>query len=183
MFNTILKWFMPIRLYGGSGGGTQTQVHELPAWRNLTQNLLTSGMNAINRPVQEYKACAWRRRTWTSRQRLDGRGRALGGSPVETAARQQNYATQEGNSAPTAQSELRRRRSTPMRRAWVAAMPPALLRSWIPLRRAGARSDLRDTNKRSGRTSRISATRSARWRISINSGAREWVRKIGRKSG
>ncbi len=99
MFN-ILRWFLPpvLSLSGGGGGGTQTQVRELPSWAQpYAENLLSSGMNAINQPQQEYAGMRVAPQNMWQQAALSGTaGRALSGAPDEMAARQQNIATQEG---------------------------------------------------------------------------------------
>jgi hypothetical protein len=99
MFN-LLKWFLPpvLSFGGGGGGGTQTQVRELPAWAQpYAENLLSSGMNAINQPVQAYEGMRVAPQNAWQQAALSGvAGRALSGAPDEIAARQQNLATQSG---------------------------------------------------------------------------------------
>jgi hypothetical protein len=84
---------------GNSSGGTQTQVKDLPAWAQpYAENLLTSGMNAINQPVQNYQGMRVAPTNAYQQAGLEmAAGRALSGSPVEDAAQQQNYATQQGD--------------------------------------------------------------------------------------
>jgi hypothetical protein len=96
---TLLNWFLPIRLHslGGGGGGTQTQVKELPAWAQpYAENLLSTGMSAINEGVQPYGGMRVAPQNQNQQAALAMvKGRAAG-SPGEIAARQQNYATQAG---------------------------------------------------------------------------------------
>jgi hypothetical protein len=98
LFN--LRWFLPLRLSlgGGGGGGTQTQVKELPSWAQpYAENLLSSGMSAINQPVQAYEGMRVApQNQWTQAALSGTAGRALSGAPDEIAARQQNLATQSG---------------------------------------------------------------------------------------
>jgi len=88
---------------GSSGGGgsdnvTQTQVKEMPAWAQpYAQDLLGSGMNAINQPVQPFQGMRVAPMNQAQQVGLSMiKGRALSGSPDETAARQQATATAQG---------------------------------------------------------------------------------------
>ena len=83
---------------GDSGGGTQTQVKELPAWAQpYAENLLQTGMQAINQPPQTYTGMRVApQNAWQQEGLSMAAGRALSGSPDEIAARQQNTATQSG---------------------------------------------------------------------------------------
>jgi hypothetical protein len=82
----------------GGGGGTQTQVKELPAWAQpYAENLLQSGMQAIDQPPQTYTGMRIApQNAWQQEGMAMTAGRALSGSPDEIAARQQNLATQTG---------------------------------------------------------------------------------------
>lgn len=85
---------------GGGGGGDQTvtQVKEMPAWAQpYAENLLQSGMQAIETPVQEYQGMRVAPlNAWQQQGMSMAAGRALSGAPDEIAARQQNLATQTG---------------------------------------------------------------------------------------
>ena len=83
---------------GGSGSQTVTQVKEMPAWAQpYAQNLLESGMQAIEVPVQEYQGMRVApQNAWQQQAMSMAAGRALSGAPDEIAARQQNLATQTG---------------------------------------------------------------------------------------
>ena len=83
---------------GGSGGGTQTQVRELPAWAQpYAENLLQTGMGAVNQPMQPYQGMRVAPMNQAQQVGLSMiQGRALSGSPDETAARQQATATAQG---------------------------------------------------------------------------------------
>jgi hypothetical protein len=84
----------------GKGGGdsTVTQVKEMPAWAQpYAENLLQSGMQAINQPPLEFNGMRVApQNAWQQQGLSMAAGRALSGSPDETAARQQNLATQSG---------------------------------------------------------------------------------------
>lgn len=82
----------------GSSGGTQTQVKELPAWAQpYAENLLQSGSQAINQPVQDYEGMRVAPMNQQQQAALSMQaGRALSGSPDEMAARQQAMATAQG---------------------------------------------------------------------------------------
>ena len=86
---------------GGGGGGDQTvtQVKEMPSWAQpYAENLLKSGMNAINTPQQEYAGMRVApQNQWQQTGLSMAAGRALSGAPDETAARQMNLATQRGD--------------------------------------------------------------------------------------
>ena len=83
---------------GGDSNVTQTQVKEMPAWAQpYAQDLLGSGMNSINQPVQPFQGMRVAPMNQAQQVGLSMiQGRALSGSPDETAARQQSLATAQG---------------------------------------------------------------------------------------
>jgi hypothetical protein len=83
---------------GGGGDTTQTQVKEMPEWAQpYAENLLQSGMNAINQPVQTFEGMRVAPMNQAQQVGLSMiQGRALSGAPDEMAARQQATATARG---------------------------------------------------------------------------------------
>ena len=82
----------------GDSNVTQTQVKEMPEWAQpFAKDFLTSGMNAINQPVQPFQGMRVAPMNQAQQVGLSMiKGRALSGSPDETAARQQATATAQG---------------------------------------------------------------------------------------
>lgn len=83
---------------GGSSGGTQTQVKDMPSWAQpYAENLLQSGMGAIGQPVQPYDGMRIAPMNQNQQAGLSmTAGRALSGAPDEMAARQGAMATAQG---------------------------------------------------------------------------------------
>ena len=83
---------------GSDQPDTMTQVREIPEWaRPYAENLLTTGMDAVNQPVQEYGGMRVAPQNQAQQVGLSMMmGRALSGSPDEMAGRQQALNTAQG---------------------------------------------------------------------------------------